>query len=401
MSEPKRIITVRFVLLFTVTFGIFLAVGVAQPLIPRLVRDGLGGDDRDVGLMATVYAIASIFSRPLLSWVARRGPRALMIGGAFVTLVGFAIHLRVESLFVLASGRAVAAVGESMVWVGYATYVTGLAPKGRQAEAISLSTVAVFAGLGIGPLIGDPLARAGRFDSAVLWCIAGLALAVALAFLIRRSWYEMPEVRKTGMLTWRELLHPAAIPIGLVLALAMIGWSGWNSFVALHADAIGMRSVAPLFAMYAVLALGFRLVLAKVPELVGLGRCAAGSLSVMAVGLMILAVWPSPLAVYAGTAVIALGMGLMYPSLSGLALRAAPSPAERADVLGSFGMFFEVGTGIGGFALGAVSDRSGEQAAFGVGALVMLTGLGLLLWRLGREAQLLTRRSQITASPRL
>ena len=47
-------------------------------------------------------------------------------------------------------------------------------------------------------------------------------------------------------------------------------------------------------------------------------------------------------------------------------------------MLGSFSMFFEVGVGAGGLALGALADRSGERAAFGLGGLVTAAGLVLL-----------------------
>ena len=315
MPDENRVLTVPFAVLFLATFALFCGIGIVQPVTPRLVQNGLGGNDRDVGLMSTAYAIAAVGCRPLLSLVGRRGPRALMIAGGLVSLVGFAAHLRVDSLTVLAGGRAVAAIGEAMIWVGYGTYVSALAPPGRQAEAISLSTVAVFGGIGVGPLIGDPLAREGRFDLAVLIALGFVLICALTSFALRRSWYPDSGPIRRGRLTWREVIHPAALPTGIVLAFAMVGWSAWNTFVALHGDAIGMASIAPVFTLYAVLALGFRLVGAKVPERLGLGRCAFGSLTGIALGLAVLATFPSAVGVYAGTVVLAGGVALMYPAL--------------------------------------------------------------------------------------
>jgi predicted MFS family arabinose efflux permease len=377
MQTDGRIITRPFVMGFLLTFFMYFAVGAAIPLLPRLVTNGLGGNRGDIGLLAAAFSLAAVLCRPLLSLVSRRGARALAIAGGLLAVVGYGLMWRVSSLPVLTVSRILAAIGEALVWTAFSTLSTVLAPAHRQAEAVSLASVALFLGLGLGPLATEGLSRSGHFATAAIVPTVSSALCVVVGLFIRREWVP-PLADTSGRLRAKEIFHPAALLPGLALGLIVLGWSAWNNYVALRADEIGMSNAAILFTVYSGLSLGIRLVGAKLPDRLGHRRCASGAAVLVTVSLIVLGWATTATGLMVGAAVMALGVAFMFPALSALALGLMQDPADRAPLMSSFGMFFEVGAGVGGFVIAPVARRSGLSAAFTVAAAGPVLGFILL-----------------------
>lgn len=377
MSDERRIVTKPFVLGFAVTFCMYFAVGASIPLLPRLVTNGLGGDRGDVGRLAAAFSVAAVVCRPFLSLVSRRGARALAIVGASIAIVGYGLVWHVPNLTVLAVSRVLAAVGEALVWTAFGTLATAHAPEHRQAEAISLASVAIFLALGLGPLATESLSRSGHFATAALVPVGAAVATLVVAFFIRREWVP-PLADTSGRLRAKEIFHPAALLPGLTLGLIVFGWSAFNNYVALRADEIGMTNAAVLFTIYSALSLGVRLLGSKLPDRVGLRRCASLAAVVVSAALLVLGLATSGPGLMLGAAVMALGIAFTFPSLSALALRSLRDPADRAPLLSSFGMFFEVGAGIGGLIIGPVAKSFGISAAFKTAAIAPLLAFALL-----------------------
>jgi predicted MFS family arabinose efflux permease len=374
VNPDGRIVTRPFVIGFLMTFFLYLAIGASIPLLPRLITNGLGGDRADVGRLAAVFSVAAIVCRPLLSLVSRRGARTLGIVGSVFSVTGFALMWRVPNLAVLGVSRVFASVGEALVWTAFGTLATANAPAHRQAEAVSLSSAAIFLAIGIGPLLTEPFARAGRFDAAVLVALCAALISAALSFQTHRDWVPGLIDRK-GRLTAKELFHPAALVPGLTLGLVILGWSAWSNFIALRADEVGMANAAMLFTVYSVVSLGIRLLGAKLPERFGLRRTASAAAVMVAAGLLVLASAHSAAGLAFGAAVLSVGVALNFPALSALALSQLTDPSDRAMLFGSFGMFFEVGAGVGGLMIGPVARNSGLPAAFRFAAIAPLVAL--------------------------
>ena len=70
-------------------------------------------------------------------------------------------------------------------------------------------------------------------------------------------------------------------------------------------------------------------------------------------------------------------MALLYPSLMAFTVDSVREE-DRARVLASFTMFFEVGTVGGGLFLGSVAQFAGDRGAFVGGAVIAVMGLWVL-----------------------
>ena len=128
------------------------------------------------------------------------------------------------------------ALGEAAVFVGAATAVQDMAPDDRRGEAASYFSVALYAGLAIGPVMGETVFEASGYRA--VWWAAAAAATVAAALGTRAPVGTLSEP-KPG--PW---LHRAALGPGFVLLLGLLPFVGFASFIALYGEDIGVDDTA-------------------------------------------------------------------------------------------------------------------------------------------------------------
>ena len=180
---PSRLVSKPFIAVTAAALAFFTYVGMLVPLVPTFISDELGAGELGVGLSLATFAAAAICVRPLIGrLVEHHGRRAVMVGGSLLAGVAGFLCSTVHSLAMLLVLRGVAGIGEAALFVGAATLVADLAPPHRRAEAASYFSVAVFGGLGIGPIIGDAVLGTDDYGQAFLvaGAFAWLAALVSL-----------------------------------------------------------------------------------------------------------------------------------------------------------------------------------------------------------------------------
>jgi len=374
--DRERLITPPFLVVTLSTFAYFLFVGMLNPVLPVFVEDDLGGGGVAIGAQVAAFSLAAIGVRPVIGLVGdRAGRRVLMLAGALLSAVSGAALAGVDTLALLLVLRAVTGVGEAALFVGAATLIADLSPPHRRAEGTSYFSVAVFAGLGLGPLLGEGLSGDGRFDRAFL--VAALFALVSMGIALGAP-HGRPVDRSESLVPSpaprRRLVHPAAVGPGLVLAAGVAALTTFLVFVPTYVDELGMAGASGVFLLYSMVSLVIRAGFATLPERLGLRRASTVALVCLAVAGALAAAWSSPVGLYSATVLIALGTAFLYPSL--LAAAVAPvSDDERSQVVSGFTMFFEVGAVVGGLALGPLVALSDERAAFAGGGVLALAGL--------------------------
>jgi MFS family permease len=374
VSAP-RMVTKPFILVTTAAMALFVYVGVMIPLLPRLIEDQLGGNEIDIGLNLAVFSLAAVLIRPALGRFAEQyGLRTTMVLGALLAAVATAACTLIDSRWGLLPLRGLQGIGEAAVFVGAATSISDLAPPGRGAEAASYFSVAVFAGLGIGPVISESVVGVDRFDAG-LWTAAGFAMLASVLAMLTPAGVKHHDAN-TGR---GQRFHRMAIPTGLVLALGVGGFVTFTAFMPEYSVSVGLSGSKWVFATYAAVCLLIRVVAATVPDRIGHARAVTIALSFMAAGLTMLFLWPHPLGVFVSTIIMAIGISFNYPSLMAMTVDSVPEN-ERVRAISTFTMFFEIGTACGALMFGTLADFTSKRAAFLGGASACVVGL-VVLWR--------------------
>ncbi|MFK7920175.1 MAG: MFS transporter [Ilumatobacter sp.] len=386
VAPTDRLITVPFVVVTVSALSIFMYIGTLLPLIPLYIEGPLGGGEFGVGLSVASFAAAAVLARPFIGRLANRyGRRAVMVGGALIAAFGGAGMSQMDSLGPLLAFRALTGVGEAAMFVGAATLIADLSPRHRRAEGASYFSVAVFTGLGIGPVFGEWFLQDTQFErtfiASALFAIGAAVLAsFAPSFVVSpdtqtdEAQQPSDETQRTGL---AKHVHPAAVLPGSVLALGVGGLTTFFLFIPDYSRDLGMGSSGGLFLVYALMSLLIRIFGATLPERLGPRRMVTVALLAFAVGLLAVAIVEATWALWFAAVLIGIGAAFNYPSLNALTVNRV-SDADRAVVISSFTMFFEIGSAFSGLTIGALGEIVGKQSAFYGGVVMVFVGLFVL-----------------------
>jgi MFS family permease len=376
-SAPRPVLFTRtFATLAAASFAYFTAAGILLPALPRYVIGPLQGGSVAVGVVVGAFSVSAVLVRPLAGRLGdRRGRRPLLLVGALLVAVSVTGYGLVGTPAALVWLRLLTGAGEALFFVGMATAFTDLAPPERRGEAMSLASLALYLGIGVGPVLGEvAIARAG-FTAA--WGLAGAAALLA-AGLVTRLPETRPELPTEGAAPRRRLVHPAGLLPGLTLFASVAGMAGFLAFVPLHALDVGLRGASGVLAAFAGVVVLIRSVGARLPDRLGAVRAIRASLCVSVAGLGLVGTWPTSVGLVAGAVLFGAGIALLTPSVFAWAV-AGVDPHERAQVMGTTSAFLDLAFGAGPVGMGLVAASAGRPAAFLAGAALAAAGLVLVL----------------------
>ncbi len=382
--DKPTLLTRTFLTVAAAELAYFTADGVLLPALPRYVEGPLGGGNVAVGLVVGAFSFTAFVLRPWAGMQAdRRGRRILMVVGASIFAVSVAGYLVATSVPVLLAMRLLTGAGEAFFFVGAVSANLDLSPPDRRGEAISFASLALYLGIGVGPLIGE--AVIGHVGFRAAWLVA-IGLAVVAVALASRLPAMTPPVHETSPGRPR-LVHPAGLLPGLVLLTAIWGMAGFLAFVPLYALDLGLSGAGFVLGLFSGIVVLIRSVGARIPDRLGASRASRIALVLSSVGLAVVGLWREPAGLVTGAAVLAVGVALVTPALFALAANSVDA-GERGAVMGTTSAFLDLAFGLGPATLGFVAAAIGRSGTFLAGAVVAAVGLVLVIATgLGRPAR--------------
>jgi MFS family permease len=372
-APSDRVFTRGFCLAFASSLCYFSGIGVVLPVLPVYITHHLHGNNLTVGIVVGIFAASAVLARPIAGRLGNRlGRRLLMVMGA--ALVGVSLLLYgTEGLAVLVLLRLVTGAGEGLYFTGSTTLVADMAPPDRRGQVLSYFSVALFTGLGVGPVLGQAIyARVGA--SAAFTAAGGLALVSSLvATRVPSSRMAGQPAEATGHFLNRQAIGP-----GLVLTLGIMGITAFQAYTPLYVERLHMGGPEYVFLLYAIVVLVTRIVGAPLSDRVGVPRVATAATSLIVVGLSVMALWGTAVGLYVGTVPFALGISLQYPALMTMVVNRVPSH-ERSSAVGTFTTAFDLSQGASGVILGLVAAAAGFRMSFAAAAGFALIGL-IVFW---------------------
>jgi MFS family permease len=373
------LLTPPFVTVTLAALAYFTADGVLVPAVPRYVAGPLGAGNVAVGLVVGAFSVSAFLLRPWVGGLGDRwGRRPLMLVGASLFAASVLAYPLASSPAALAALRLLTGAGEAFFFVGAVTAVLDLAPAERRGEAMSIASLALYVGIGLGPLAGELAIE--RVGFAAAWVLAATAALTALVLALR-----VPDTRPRdaageppGAAPRHRLVHPAGLLPGLLLLSSILGMAGFLTFVPLYAMDIGMDGSRVVLLVFAGIVVGIRSVGARIPDRLGTARATRMALALSAAGLALMGTWRAPAGLLAGAAVLAVGIALLTPAVMALAVEGVP-PGERASVIGTTSAFLDLAFGLGPAMLGFVAAAVGRPGTFLAGAAVAAVGWVLVV----------------------
>jgi MFS family permease len=359
-------------------FIAFIVIGLAIPVLPLHVHQGLGLGTFLVGLVAGSQFGAAILSRV---WAGRdadtRGAKnAVMVGLIIAGAAGLLYFLSLSfitrpamSVAILLLGRALLGVGESFIITGAQSW--GLALLGARNTSRVLAWVgsAMFAAFALGAPVGTALY--GRYG------FVAIALATTLlplgTLLLVAPFARVPAAARfrTGLV---KVMAAVCIP-GAASALSSIGFGAITAFGALLFVARGWAAW-PAFTVFATAFILTRIFLGHVADRFGGAKVALICAVIEAAGLGLIWLAPWPALALLGAALSGAGYSLVYPGFGVEAIRSAPAQSQGL-AMGAYTAFLDVALGLGTPALGLLADLAGLGAAFIASMVAALGAAGI------------------------
>jgi MFS family permease len=369
--------------IFMVTFCGLLAIGAVLPVLPRYVTGPLDAGNLAVGVVIGSYAVTGLLLRPFAGRYAdRRGRRPTVVVGSLLVAAGGFLYLLPLGVLGLVAARLVLGAGEGTVFTAGSAWIVDLAPLERRGRVIGLYGLAVWAGLSLGPLLGELIQHQAGYTA--VWIFAGATplLGAAIASRVPDPFRPPPPSEHEH----HSLIAREAIGPGTALALGAIGYGTVATFVVLHLDARGVGHGAAVFGAFAAMVVLTRLLGGDLPDRVGPGRIAFVAALVEAAGLTTIAIATHLAVAIAGALAMGAAFSLLYPSLS-LIVVGRISEARRGSALGTLTAFFDGGVGLGAPLAGLVATLTSYEGSFLVAAAIALCAATLIGATIARRSE--------------
>ena len=383
-------------ILVTVVLAVFIAllgIGIIIPVLPLWATE-LGATGFTLGVITAVFSVSRGLCQPLVGSLSDRwGRKGFLITGLFIYgLVGLLVPLA-ESVGQLVFIRLFQGVGAAMVVPVAMAYASMLAPPGEEGRSMSTINIAIFCGIGAGPVLGGLFADAFGLAS-VFYVMAGLCF-VAFLLVVRnlpacssldrpsrdgllRSVGRMLRRRRTvGILLARFATVLMMVPTMAFLPLMMADWPGSGSVQA--GVVIAGRTV-----MNAVLQAPF----GRLTD-----RCDKVRLLVAGCVCMSVAIWMVPemtgfatmLGVYL---FLGFGEAVLWPVLGAWAAEEGRTHFGHGTMMGVFILAMSAGVFTGAMLAGLSMDSWGMRHAFHLtaAAVLVLPLVAAVLIRAGERA---------------
>jgi MFS family permease len=392
-----------------------LGESIVFPLLPFLLAE-FSSDARTLGLLTASYSVAQFCVTPLIGALSDRFGRrpviATCVSGSVLGLGLFALTVVVPWASVW---PAAAAAGLPLGLLFLARLIDGasggtaatagavladLSPPEQRARAFGLIGVAFGLGFILGPALGGLLARTSvTLPLLVAVAFAAVNLVVVLTLLPethppseRIALPRRRELHPFGQLA-RIFADPRVRRLALAFFLFFFAFNGFAALLVLYfkqSFGWGPTPSAIAFLVVGVVAtLVQGLLIGPLVQRFGEGRLiVAGITAVIAGCLMIaLATAASAMAIiFPAVALMALGTGLVTPSLRSLVSRRLAGGGQGA-ALGSLQGLQSLGSFLGPPLGGLAYESLGRRSPF-VLAILLMAAVALLLSRRQRQAPL-------------
>ncbi|MGZ5418494.1 MAG: MFS transporter [Nocardioides sp.] len=367
MSET--LLTRPFVMLALSDLAYFTAAGVLLLATPLFASGPLGADPAGVGLAMGSFSVTTLLLRPWIGrWTDRHGRRTLLVGGAAAFAVVVLGHLVVTGLVGLVVVRLLLGAAETCYFVAGFAALADLAPPARAGEALSLNSLALYAGIGVGPLLGQGMLSVGGYTAA-WWAAAALAAgATGLALAVPETHGAAAADAPDTPLVNRSVLLP-----GAVLGAGVLAMSGFMAFSVLLAKEVDARPWSLALLLFGTTVVVCRTVFARLPDRVEPVRMTTLALLASAAGMLLIGSVPSAAGLLVGAVVCGVGSAFVTPAVFAMVFRVVPE-AERGSAAASVSLFLDLGLSGGPMLLGAIAAVTDLPWAFALVGLVPAAG---------------------------
>jgi len=368
-------------LLKPVYLAVFLdmvAFAIILPALPFYAMN-LGGAGLWLGILLTSYSAAKLIGATLAGRLSDRfGRKPLMIVGLMGSGVSFILTGMAGSLVQLAIARAIAGLFGGTIATAQA-YVADVTRPTERAQYMGLLGASIGLGFIVGPAIGAGLGRYGFVTATSVAAILALLNGLVAMFLVRES----PRRRgcKRSSCSWKDVAaQPASIGILAAMFLTLFAFVSMETTLAFVArteydlDERGFGMILVYVGVIMIIVQGG--IVGRLAPRTGERRLSALGALLLGSSLLLLPLAQSFAAAMTFLGVLAIGQGLVSPTLSTLLSRRT-SDNMQGGMLGLGQSVASAARAVGPVLAGWLYDQGASWPFLVAGVAAMIAAVGL------------------------
>jgi len=209
----------HLIIILLSTFISLLGIGIIVPIMP-IFATKLGANGLTLGLIIAAFSITRTLLLPVVGNLSDRfGRKGFLICGLLVyTLVGL-VFPQAHSIANIIAIRAFHGVGSAMIVPIAMAYVSDMSPLGHEGRYLGMLNIAIFTGIGCGPLLGGFFTDHWGMPAA-FYAMSSLSFLALLLVLVQMPGMEVKEnqPKTAGIFQSLGLMRKNRRTCGILLA---------------------------------------------------------------------------------------------------------------------------------------------------------------------------------------
>lgn len=175
-----------------------LGIGIIVPVVPVLAVN-LGASGLSLSLIIAAFSFSRSILQPVIGSLSDRwGRKGFLLSGLLVYASVGLLFPQATSVLNLIAIRALHGVGSAMIVPVAMAYVSDMAPPGEEGRYMGKLNIAIFAGIGGGPLLGGVFTDLWGM-AAAFYAMAGLSFLALLLVLFQMPALEVRAQKETPL----------------------------------------------------------------------------------------------------------------------------------------------------------------------------------------------------------
>jgi MFS family permease len=369
----RKIWSRDFVLLTISNFLMCITYYAVISTLPIYLASELHAGKSDVGIVLSVYTIASVMIRPFSGFgLDRFGRRTIFLSALVLYTILFAGYLVATTITFLIVLRFAQGLTWGVTTISGSTIAVDITPAEKRGEGIGYFSLSTTLGMAVGPVIGLFICHHMGYPAMF---IAALILSTASFICASMIRLQRKALLHNAELNLNSLFDINAIIPSLNLLIIMITYGGLISFIALYGREIGVQNTSLFFLIFAIGIATSRFTAGKAFDKNGPKNLLTFCLCLLTSGFPFLALLKNEWGYYGSALFIGFGIGVVFPTFQAMVNNIA-EPGHRGAANSTLYTGLDLGMGLGMIMMGFVSEHLSITVSFLFSAIICLIGLG-------------------------
>lgn len=346
------------------------------PILPVFLSDNFLASESQIGLVLSFYTVAALLIRPFAGYALDAiGRYSIYVGSLLLfSIIFFGYVWATSILFVFVVRFMHGLTWGSMSSAG-STIAVDLVPLKRRGEGIGIFGLSMTIAMAIGPLIAIAITGDSSYKRLFFSAAAFSFLGLILALFVR-----VPKIAtKKRKFKITSLIERKSLPVSLNMLLVTIPYGGIFSFIALYGRSINIESSGMFFLLLAIGIAISRIFSGKSFDRVGPKKICILGLSLIIIGLPILALSQNLYGYHISALILGFGFGIIMATFQAIANHKVEAE-KRGAANSTYLTFFDLGIGIGMLLVGYLIQVLNYSGAFILCAVIELFALAVFIF---------------------